>query len=68
MRWTSTDLAAEIGIAQTTLSNIEHERRPTTHGVLDQIADTLGVSRMSVRREKDPNADQKDRSPLRRAS
>jgi transcriptional regulator with XRE-family HTH domain len=62
-RWSSTSLAAEIGISQPTLSNIEAERRPTTHEVMDQIADTLGVDRRSVRREKDPNAAEKEQDP-----
>lgn len=58
-RWSSTDLAAEIGISQPTLSNLEAERRPTTHEVMDQIADVLGIDRKAVRREKDPNAEEK---------
>lgn len=66
-RWSSTDLAAEVGISQPTLSNIEAERRPTTHEVLDQIADILEIDRRAVRREKDPNAAEKKEQPHARA-
>jgi transcriptional regulator with XRE-family HTH domain len=58
-RWSSTDLAAEVGISQPSMSNIEREQRTTTHEVLDQIADVLEVDREAVRREKDPDAAEK---------
>lgn len=57
--WSSTDFAKAVGISQPMLSRIEGEQRTTTHEVLDRIADKLDVDRKAVRREKDPNEEEK---------
>lgn len=51
-RWSVTALAREVGISQSTLSNIEAERRSTDDEVLDRIADVLDVDVEAIRRER----------------